>query len=1076
MSRLFVRCSLVVVGALLLLLAAPAPLFAQTVTGTVNGTILDRSGAALPGVTVTLRNAETGLQRVVVTNESGFFNAPFLPAGPYDVQAELSGFASLTRRNVRVELNQTTVQDFVFDPAVSETVTVTADAPRINTDDGEIKQTMRAEEIMTIPQSNQTSFLGLASTLAGYQETNPGGGMDGPTLSAGSSANFNGAGTRGTTFQINGVNNDDSSENQNRQGVALATIKSFQVLSNSYSAEFGRGYGAVVLVQTKSGTNDVAGELYGYGQDGQWNEKSFFARTQAKPENYRRQWGATAGFPIVRDRLFAFANFDAVQFKGNTFVSRPLILASDMALPRLTLGNDTPANRAWQDAILARFPTGLTPNAPAISNRAYQYGQFANNPDRDYSLRLDWNASLNNAVNARYQRSSQVRENAELIVGEQTLQDNRQSNFGITWTSVLGSSTVQEARYGLGLRSTNVDILAGNDTPVVRFAGLTPGTILGNAGAYPINRDQRDHQFVYNISSTRWNRHTLKAGTDIRRSQLDDRASNNNRGFWNFTATCGGVTYPSGLHAFFAGCVSTFQKSFGPDFLENQLNEANVYAEDEWRPIDNLTLNIGVRYENVSAPKEAQDRIDYGFNDNQYVDPRLGFAYTPNWDENRFLRAVTGGNGRFSIRGGFGIYHGRVFQSIFSQGGANVRYNPPNATSLSIPSSTNISDPTNGFVFTPGQPLTTRVSLTLIDPELEMPETRQWNLTFERAVLRQSRVRLSYIGTLGKNLLQYRFDNLPVRAGAPGSGWRVAEDWRCAGTGTTGVPVNATCPNAVPIAPDEVSLRLPRTNERRPDARYTTNLIVDNVADSSYHAGQVEMETGLIGGFQGRMTYTYGKALDTGSEATATGAGDINIFPPEYEEYKRGLSRFDTRHRFTMTGSYALPFFRERRDFLGAVLGGWQLSSVIRLSSGTPFTIIDTGAVDIDFDGVANQRPIPVSGQYSGGFHVNDPSNSTSELPAAGFRRATPDDDISDLMGRNTYYTDGREQIDLGIYKSIPVLRNTVVLRLDVFNVTDRVTWGVPVNDFASANFGRIISTHPDYIPRTIQLGVRILY
>jgi outer membrane receptor protein involved in Fe transport len=1066
------RSRLALVVFLSLVLALPA--VAQTVTGTIQGTVSDRSGGVLPGVTVTIRNAETGLQRVVVTNEAGFFNAPFLPIGRYEVYGELSGFGAARRSDVRVDLNQTTVQDFILDPAVTEAVTVTADAPRINVSDGEIKQTIRSSEIMAIPQSNQTSFLGLAATLAGYQESNPTGANDNPTLSVGSSANFNGAGTRGTTFQINGVNNDDSSENQHRQGVALATIASFQVLSNSYSAEFGRGYGAVVLVQTKSGTNNVAGEIYGYGQDGEWNTKKFFERPQPLPDNYRRQFGATAGFPLIRDTLFGFVHYDRTQFKGNTIVSRPLILASDMALPRLTLGNDTPQNRAFQNAILARFPQGLSPNAPAISTRAYQYPQFANNPDSDWSARLDWNAGNAHNVNARYQRSAQARENAELIIGEQTLQDNEQSNFGITWTNVLGTSTVQEARYGLGIRSTNVNILAGNDTPIVRFAGLTPGTIIGNAGAYPINRDQQDHQFVYNFSTARWAKHTLKLGTDIRRSQLDDRASNNNRGFWNFTATCGGVTYPSGLHAFFAGCVSTYQQAFGPDFLENELNEENLYAQDDWRPFDNLTLNLGVRYERVAAPQEREGRMDYLFGDTSYVDPRLGFAYTPNWENVRFLRAVTGSNGRFSIRGGYGHYHGRVFQSIFSQGGANVRYNPPNATFLSIPNSTNIADPTGGFVFVPGQPLTTRVNLTLIDPDLVMPETRQWNLTFERQLFRESRLRASYIGTLGKNLLQYRFENLPVRP--DGTTWRVAADWRCAGTGTPGQAVNAACPTVVPIAANEISLRVPRTNERRRDARYGTNLVVDNIAESNYHAGQLEFETGYVGGFQGRATYTFSKALDSGSEATAAGTGDINIFP-EYENYKRGLSRFDTRHRFTMTGSYLLPFFRDRRDALGQILGGWQLSTVVRLSSGTPFTIIDTGAVDIDFDGVANQRPVVVDPTRRGGFHVNNPDNTQQELPASAFRRATPDDEISDLIGRNTFYTDSREQVDLGLSKSFGLIgSNSVVLRLDVFNVFDQVTWGVPVNDIANANFGRIISTHPDYIPRTFQVGVRLLY
>ena len=1062
------QCILIVVCCLL----AAVPLLGQTVTGTMQGTVTDRSGGSLPGVTVTIRNMETGLERVVLTSSDGFFNAPFLPIGRYVVTAELSGFGQLSRQNVRVDLNQTVVQDFVLDPAITETVTVIADAPRINVSDGEIKQTMRAEEIMAIPQANQTSFLGLASTFSGYMENPTPGSADNPTLSVGSSANFNGAGTRGTTFQINGVNNDDSSENQHRQGVALATIKSFQILTNSYSAEFGRGYGAVVLVQTKSGTNEIAGEVYGYGQDNKYNEKFFLELAQPKPENYRRQYGFTLGFPIMRDTLFAFFNYDRLERRGEVVATRALWLPTDLALPRLTLNNNTPENRAWQDSILARFPSGITPNAPHLHARAYQYPQFFNQPDKDWSLRLDWNATPNNNLNARYQRSDQLRENGELIIGEQTLQDNEQSNFGITWTNTLSSSTVMEARYGLGIRSTNVDINAGNDTPIVRFGGITNGTILGNAGAYPINRDQRDQQFVFNISSAAWRRHTLKAGTDIRRSSLDDRASSNNRGFWNFTAACGGVTYPTGFHAFMAGCVNTFQRSIGPDFLENRLQEANFYAQDDWRPIDNLTLNLGVRYEMVSAPEEREDRMDYFYGDSTYLDPRLGFAYTPNWDRNRMLRALTGGQGKFSVRGGFGVYHGRVFQSIFSQGGANVRYNPPGGFSYNIPNATNISDPLFGV----GQ--TGRVMLTLIDPDLKMPETRQWNLTFERQVFNAARIRTSYIGTLGKNLLQYRFENLPVRPGAAGSGaqWVLARDVVCAGTGLPGAARNATCPVDVPIAANEISARFPRTNERRPDARYVTNLVVDNIAESSYHAGQFEFETGVMRGFQGRLTYTYSKAIDSGSEATASGVGDINIFPPEYEDYKRGLSRFDTRHRLTMTGSYLLPFFRDTNDWKETALGGWQVSTVIRLSSGTPFTIVDGAAPDLDFDGVSNFRPVCVRPEYCGGWHVNNPNTSQQELPRDAFRRATFSDTIDDLVDRNTYFTDGAETVDLGLYKTfkLPFNKDSLVVRLDLFNAFDHITWGIPTNDINNANFGRILAT--TYTPRTWQLGLRYIY
>jgi hypothetical protein len=344
-----------------------------------------------------------------------------------------------------------------------------------------------------------------------------------------------------------------------------------------------------------------------------------------------------------------------------------------------------------------------------------------------------------------------------------------------------------------------------------------------------------------------------------------------------------------------------------------------------------------------------------------------------------------------------------------------------------------------------------------------------------------SRLRLSYIGTLGKNLLQYKFNNLPEKPGVAGSGakWLYAADLACAGTGfVAGVAVNAACPTAVPIADNEVSLRVTRVLQRRPDARYLTNLEVANIGESSYHGGQFEWEMGLFHGLQGRLTYTYSKNLDNGSEATFSGAGDISSFPPDYPDYARGLSRFDVRHRASATMSYLLPFLRNRDDFLGSALGGWQVSSVIRLSSGTPFTIVDSGAIDIDLDGVANLRPVCVKQEFCGGWHVNNPFNSQKEIPRDAFRRAVVGDQIGDLIGRNTFTTDGAENVDLGLYKSFRLPGGlgvqSLLLRLDVFNALNHVTWGFPTGDFASANFGRILSTA--YTPRTFQLGVRLIY
>ncbi|HJZ74457.1 MAG TPA: carboxypeptidase-like regulatory domain-containing protein, partial [Vicinamibacterales bacterium] len=182
---------------------------AQTVTGTIQGTVTDASGGVLPGVTILLTHAETGSERATVTNERGFYSAPFLPIGTYRLSAALQGFGTAKRDDVELRLNETRVVDLKLDPRVTQEVTVTAAAPPINLTSGETKGTLTAEQIMDKPTLSAGSFLTLAETFTGFQE-NPTSGQNNPTASSGSSINFNGTGTRGATFQINGVNNDDS--------------------------------------------------------------------------------------------------------------------------------------------------------------------------------------------------------------------------------------------------------------------------------------------------------------------------------------------------------------------------------------------------------------------------------------------------------------------------------------------------------------------------------------------------------------------------------------------------------------------------------------------------------------------------------------------------------------------------------------------------------------------------------------------------------------------------------------------------------------------------------------------------
>lgn len=1134
MIKKFGRSYFQVCGLFLLLFGASWGVDAQTVSGTIKGTVTDTNGAVVIGVAVEIVNTETGLQRDLTTNENGSYSSTFLPLGKYRVTAKGQGFALVTRENIDVTLNETTQVDFNLDPTVQEEVTITDEPPPINTTNAEVKGTLTAHEIEAKPTFNQGSFLTLAETFTGFQE-NPTSGQNNPTASSGSSINFNGTGTRGATFQINGVNNDDSSENQNRQGASLATIREFQVLTNNFSAEFGRGYGAVVLVQTKGGTNSIRGESYIYHNNSSLNAKRHFSTNVAKPVNRRNQFGFVAGFPVIKNNLFGFISADWKKEGGALNYTRDVFLASERNPANWfgqTAANNTPANRAFIQSVIDRFPAEFMPNDTRPNGFRTYNGQVGfDRPLDDFSGRFDWNPRQSDTVSFRYQYTRQILDNSDNILGEATKQNNKQQNIGLTWTHLFSSETVGEFRYGLGLRNTLVGIKAGNDTPIIRFvASPISGSIIGNAGAFPINRYQTDNQFVYNLSTTLFNNHNIKAGTDIRHSKLDDFADNFSRGFYNFGSTCNGVIYrdpttvsptnplgsPSAYHAFLNGCITTFQKGFGPFFLENRLREYNFYVEDNWKVRSNLTFNLGFRYEYVSAPKEAADRINYGFKDDKdNFEPRVGFAWSPDFEKG-ILSVLFGKTGQSSIRGGYGIYHGRIFQSVFSQPGATVRFNPPLAffynqtgltTALFTP--TNLLDPTNGFVFTPG-PQTTRHAEALIDPNLEVPFTQQGSISYEREIPFKSSIRLTYSNNRGIGLIRFNNGNLPVfspngvmvanhlnnspnvlygtalpltdprRADVRGVSIRLATDAQCAGTGLTGIPVTVLCPVAVTLQPNEFSVRVPRINERRPDGLFTTNTLVANGAWSYYDGLQIEWKKRLSQGLSYSAAYTWSKSIDTNSEATFVGAGDSNANGPDTRT-SRALSRFHTPHRFTFFATYQTPFFRNRTDFVGQALGGWNISAVWKFAHGTPFTVINSaGFGDLNFDGFTEIRPVILDPSILGSSITNS-DTSVASLPRAAFGTPRVEDFGCCVLGRNTFYGDGVNNVDLSFFKTFRMpfgerLNHRIVFRADLFNAFNEVQFGFPTPDLASLNFGRITSEASGYGPRNVQFSLRYVF
>src|SRR5712692_8427750 len=670
---------------------------AQTVTGQLEGHVRDKGGAVIVNARVTARNEQTGLERSTATNAEGFFQFGFLPLGPYSLHVNFQGFRPVEKTNVSVELNKTTVSDFVLEVSpVTEVVQVTGEAPQIETTIGELKASIGQETVESTPLSGR-NFLSLMELVPEFQLAAFSTSSNNPTLSTGSYASFNGTGTRSTTFQVDGVNIDDSSENQNRQGVNISAIRAVQVVTNAYSAEFGRGAGGVVLVQTKSGTNRFHGDAYDFLQNEKLTANTFFGNAAGRRADgslvspisptKRNQFGGTAGGPLLKNRAFFFGSFEQTCFRHFAVITKDIFLPSE----KLQVGDcdlclkpsehpNLQADMKFLQSVLDRFPKAAPNNFSQPGGRAYTAQAHHDFPDQDYSGRFDINLRQQDNLALRYQYSRQHRYPGEIIDGEVAVQNNKQESVGATLTHVFTARQVGEFRFGLGLRTTLVDISSGNDTPVIRFSNSPCcGSIIGNAGAFPINRRQNDYQFVYNHSLV-GRKHTIRFGTDLRRAHLDDSSDNFSRSFWTFGTTPASST-SRGYDAyenFLRGFVTTFQKGFGSFYLENRLAEMNYFFQEDVRVRPNLTVNLGTRYEYVAAPSDAKNRIQYGYGaDKNNIEPRFGFAWSPN-STSGWKQRLFGGPGKTSIRGGYGIFHSRIFQSLFSQGGANLRSQPPN--------------------------------------------------------------------------------------------------------------------------------------------------------------------------------------------------------------------------------------------------------------------------------------------------------------------------------------------------------------------------------------------------------------
>ncbi len=691
-----------------LTLLTPTMARSQTASGgDFEGIVRDATGGVLPGATLVLTNVDTGVERASVTNETGRYRIPAVPAGAYRMAVSLDGFATVQRSGLSLEVGQVLTVDFSLPLAgVTQELTVTADAPIVERGRTQSGAVVSRTEIENLP-SNGRDFLSFSTQIAG---------VTGQQMSGqGSGISFNGQRARSNNISLDGVDANGALNGNTRLTISQEAVREFQVVTSQFAPEFGRASGGLVNIVSRSGTNELRGNAFLYVRDESMDARNAFV-TEGKPQFQRQNYGGTLGGPLKQNRTFFFGAFERMQRDESG-----VITISDAAVATI-------------NSVLASRPI---PNSgvSAISNGVYPVTRR----DTLASLKLDHTFNSSNTVGFRYTYGKSVEENAGGVgigglveVSGGGGQRGTDQSFLASWTNVISPTVLGEARLQVAPRDLTQ---YANDEigPRVSISGVATW---GRNTNFPVILDEVTTQGSYTLSLQRGS-HFFKVGGDI--SHIAAKSS--------FPVSFAGSFTFGSLASFIAGTPTTFAQGFGNPEIDLPDTLYSVFAQDSWTLNDRLTLVYGLRYDYDAQPQDVpRDRsnpieapLDDGIHrDGNNLSPRAGFTWDPI------------GGGRTLIRGGYGRFYDKVFllvarnallarQSISLSGAAaTLRF-----AQGAYPESDQLP---------PGQTLT-RPSINLADPELEIPYVDQVSLGVERQVATNWAIGVNYVQNWGAALL-----------------------------------------------------------------------------------------------------------------------------------------------------------------------------------------------------------------------------------------------------------------------------------------------------------------------------------
>ena len=1026
------------------------------VTGSISGIVQDTSGAAVLNATLTVRSLETGATRTITTDETGSYRALSLPVGRYEIRAEKEGFKTAVRTGIDLAVGQAAAVNLNLEVGTArQEVTVMSEAPLVDTSTTPASGLVNERQVKDLPL-NGRSFDNLitlnpstANTTSYRSSTSTGGGQGNNFSVSGNREDYN-------IFLLNGIEYTGVSTSDvipggvSGQLLGVDAVREFNVVENTYGAEYGKRPGGQIGLVTMSGSNQFHGTLFEFLRNSALDARNFYDQVSAPPFK-RNQFGGSAGGPIRKDQTFIFGDYEGFRQR--------------LALSDVTIVPDNNARQGILNGQKIGLAPGIAPyfslwpvqNGPELGGgAAYSYSNPGQKVREDFgNIRVDHRLSAKHSLFGAYT----IDDGDSLTPGNNPLQQKlsilRAHVASFQATSVFSPSVLNTFRAGFSRAKWHLDgSPAVSDPSLVFVQGQPIGAIaigssgLGSVGSFDGAGTFGSQQievvarnlFTYadDVQIIK-GRHQISVGAWFQRVQANDDAADQRSGVASF----------ADLQHLMQGQAVQVLATLSPLEIGWRQFAAAWYVQDSMKVSPNLTVTLGLRHEfnnGWNSPRGQASNFVFGSNGALLTQPHIGTSvYSENnaikqFDPRLGIAWSPFGLTRTAIHVGAGIYHEQL---DYMGNCCDASPLPPFNNKISVA-------PSNFPIFlAPNAPVPgAKTSPAGVQPNLKMPTVEQYSFRIEQGLSNNTVLRVGYVGEHGYHLLDT-------------------------------VDVNTALPTILPDGTKFFPPKSPKANPNLGNSRYELSN-----ANSNYNALQLDVTHRLSHSLQFRANYTWQKSLDIHSSSfLANGGvgGTTTILDPQNPRLDWGPSNFNISHRVTGNFSYELPIGKKRALF-GNVTGiadklvsGWQWNGIITGQTGFPFTPL-VGFNQSGNGDTRNPDRVSLNPSFSGPIILGTPNQwynpNAFLLPLAG-----------------TYGNDGRDiltgpglvEVDSSLFKTTQLTeRLALQFRAEFFNLFNHSNFGMPlINTFTTA--GKFSPTagvinYTATTSRQIQFGMKLVW